>query len=63
MDWTGPPIPAHRKVEPVSILLSRTECVSFLAPRGSKEGEPPEELLTAVLESNNGIASGLKNTG
>ena len=25
--------------------------------------EPREELLTAVLESINGIASGLKNTG
>ena len=25
--------------------------------------EPPEELLTGVLESINGIASGLKNTG
>ncbi|MFN0052444.1 MAG: phosphoenolpyruvate carboxylase [Planctomycetales bacterium] len=34
-----------------------------LLKRLRTEPEPPQELLTAVLESINGIASGLKNTG
>ncbi len=41
--------------------LSYIQLVLLRRLRG--EAEPPEELLTAVLESINGIASGLKNTG
>jgi phosphoenolpyruvate carboxylase len=43
--------------------LSFVQLVLLKRLRGPREGEPAEELLTAVLESINGIASGLKNTG
>jgi len=44
-------------VDPLSFI----QLVLLRRLRG--EADPPEELLTAVLESINGIASGLKNTG
>jgi phosphoenolpyruvate carboxylase len=46
-------------VDPLSFI----QLVLLRRLRGGKDGEPAEELLTAVLESINGIASGLKNTG
>ncbi|HVC98287.1 MAG TPA: phosphoenolpyruvate carboxylase [Pirellulales bacterium] len=44
-------------VDPLSIIQL------VLLARLRRGDEPREELLTAVLESINGIASGLKNTG
>jgi len=46
-------------VDPLSFI----QLVLLKRLRSIKDGEPREELVTAVLESINGIASGLKNTG
>ena len=54
----------HRSIQRRNPYVDPLSFIQLVLLRRLREAaEPPEELLTAVLESINGIASGLKNTG